>query len=119
MESDIDRNIKDRQEAEELFELIFDGDRRQRFWETIRDLAVAKLPQPKERVDSVPAMSDLASITFECQLMPFGKHQGREIGCVPVDYLIWLSEGGDDFRRQLQMYFKSERGKQRIRDEQE
>ena len=28
-------------------------------------------------------------------LMPFGKHEGKEIGDVPGDYLTWLSANAD------------------------
>lgn len=93
-------NIQARKDAEELVQLV--GEQPARFWEVLRELAIAKLPERH------PPMTEREAISFEAETMPYGKHAGSQVGIVGVDYLLFLTEG-DEFSRQLKRYVKSNR----------
>jgi len=97
-------NIKARQEAEALVDLA--GEQPPRFWETLRDMSLAKLPPVPAPIDRHPPMDESAALRFERGVMPYGKHAGERIDEVPCDYLIFLTEG-DEFSQQLRRYVKS------------
>jgi uncharacterized protein (DUF3820 family) len=56
-------------------------------------------------------MTDAPAAAFEKTPMPFGKYQGEPVGDVPVDYLIWMTEG--DFTTTMRRYLASERFQRR------
>lgn len=35
---------------------------------------------------------EFTDVDFEMFIMPFGKHQGKEISQLPEDYLLWIFE---------------------------
>ena len=76
-------------------------------WILLDALAVRFGKNTREVVAEEP-MSDAGSIVFERQLMLFGKHVGKRIKDMPMDYLLWL-ECEPDFRRKLRRYLHSER----------
>ena len=54
------------------------------------------------------AMSDAEARQFESFEIQFGKHKGRQVHEIPLDYLLWLDEQ-PDFRIQLRKYLGSDR----------
>lgn len=108
--NDLASNIKARQEAEAFVELV--GEQPQRFWETLRDLAIGRLPPAPVTVDRNPPMDDQEAIRFEASPVPYGKHSGESVGVVPCDYLLFLTEG-DMFSQRLKRYVKSKRFQER------
>ena len=106
----VSQNIMARQEAESLIELA--GDQPERFWETLRNLAAAKLPPVPPPIDRYPPMDETEAIRFEASPVPYGKHSGEQVGMVPCDYLLFLTEG-DMFSQRLRRYVKSKRFQER------
>lgn len=103
-------NIKARESAEKLMEFVVDeaGMQPPRFWEVFAALVAEKLPPKPATVDRHTALTEAQAIWFEAQPMPYGKHAGEQVGCVPCDYLLYLTEG-DDFGRLIRRYVKSKR----------
>lgn len=59
-------------------------------YELIRDLEQISTVA---RVQWIPRPDPYASF-----VMPFGKHRGRKLKDIPVDYLFWLLDNYDDLR---------------------
>lgn len=81
------------------------------FWQEIRDEALKHAPftvAEQAKLDAaVDAMTDTEVAAFEVCPMPYGKHQGTEVGSVPwdyLDYLVGLQEGHDRFKDDLRRY---------------
>ena len=113
MTTTITDNIQARKDAEEIFAFI--GDKPARFWETLFALAADKLPKAPEQVDRFPPMTEQEAIHFESQSVPYGKYAFTEVGCVPPDYLLFLTEG-DEWSKRLKRYVKSKRFQDRQED---
>jgi hypothetical protein len=96
-------NITARQDAEEI--IAFIGDKPQRFWELLAAHAAGQMPTRPVDPRMEP-MSETEAARFEKQTLQWGKHQGEEIGSVPVGYLLFLAEG-DEFTRKLRRYTAS------------
>lgn len=109
----IQENMRARQEAEAIVELA--GEQPARFWETLRDLAVAKLPPVAQPTDRHPPLTDEEAIRFEAMPLPYGKHKDETVGEVPCGYLLFLTEG-DEFSQRLRRYVKSRRFAERQED---
>lgn len=115
--------IRSRKSGEEFFELLkeeaqsFSTDEsRQQFWTLLACLIsdhagltyeapTAKPADPTPR-QYQPMLADEAKM-FELHLIKFGKHNGKTVGQVDLDYLHWLDE--DEFRWKLHRYLKSDR----------
>ena len=106
-------NRKARDVARQVWDLALDEskDFKQRasdeFWRFLA--GVLKAAHPKLFLTkSVPisAMSPLEAKRFAHETMEFGKHSGKAIGDVPLDYLDWLA-GQPDFHVRLNRYLRS------------
>lgn len=107
-------NIRARQEAEAICELA--GEQPARFWETLRDIAVSRLPPVPAPAERYPAMTEDEAIRFEAMTLPYGKHSGCTVGEVECRYLLFLTEG-DEFSQRLRRYVKSRRFAERQEDD--
>lgn len=106
-------NIACRESAEALIKLAadFPESRLIRFWETVRDMAAARLPAKPEppAPRGLRPMSAAQAQLFAQELMPFGAHKGKRVECVPAHYLIWLvEEKVDRFSLFLMRYVNSD-----------
>ena len=114
--------IRSRKSGEEFFELLKEeaqtfttDESRQRFWTLlaclISDHARLTYEAPVKTADPIPRqyqpMSKDEAKMFELHLIKFGKHNGKTVGQVDLDYLRWLDE--DEFRWKLHRYLKSDR----------
>lgn len=82
-----------------------------RFWERLRELCDEQLPPPYEaaKLEDRP-MSDVQARAFGASTIGFGKHQGKRVDDVPIEYLHFLvDEAGGQFVKQLRRYLRSER----------
>lgn len=88
------------------------------FWEEVRDLALRHAPFPQVSYRDAP-MSDTDATHFECMVrMPFGVHEGRLIGDVPLRYLDWLvGQRENDIVAQARAYLLRPAVKERLRKE--
>jgi len=124
----IQANKAAREAAEAMADLMFDAGQelplavRRRYWEVLflRTAEWAgKIGEPHRPVEPAPrcegAMSDQEAKRFEQEVMPFGKHKGKAVVDVPLDYLFWLD--GDEFRRRLPGYLLSDRVQREIQGE--
>lgn len=64
---------------------------------------------------SVEPMADQEALSFENEVMEFGKHKGELVGNVPLDYLEWLADASRTLWCKIHAYLnnpriKSERG---------
>ncbi len=109
----VSENIKAREHALEVFELC--GIQPQRFYECLKSLCESRLPLPVPPVERFPAMEEPQAKAFESLTMPYGAHKGTFVRNVPVDYLLYISEG-DEFSQKLKSYVKSKRFQDRQDD---
>jgi hypothetical protein len=100
----LQQNIDDRKDAEAVAELA--GEQRPRFWEELARICASRLPPPPVEDAGPGPMGEQEARRFEMERMAYGAHAGREVGTVPVSYLLWLAEG-DDFTRRLRRYVAS------------
>lgn len=110
-----------RRDAEEI--MAFIGEQPPAYWAVLGAMCHDKLPPaafvaPGARPDPNPPLTEVGAIAFEARKMPFGKYAGTEVGQVPPDYLAWLVENdGDEFKKTLRKYLKSDRFQQRQKEE--
>ena len=82
----------------------------QRFWERLRELADQHLPRPAAAVrPELVQMTNVQAKAFGASVLSFGKHQGRRVDEVPLDYLEWLAGQENEFQKNLRRYLLSER----------
>lgn len=110
----IKENIKAREKAEELMEYLEEEAKnlpsdgaRTRFWECLSNTAgvsagVTKSPGPK-------LMSEEQAKAFGRQPMPHGMYKDMKIDKVPLEYLTWLTDSDDSFKKELRSYLRSQR----------
>ncbi len=79
------------------------------FWEGIRGRALltAPLPPVAPVEPAITPMSDGEARGFEKTEMPFGKHAGKPIAEVPLDYLDWLVGQNEEFNAKLARYMRN------------
>jgi len=85
------------------------------FWPRVLKNVLAAMPaelRPKPEVAPVRPMTPEQARDFEKCPMPFGQHEYKPIGEVPIDYLVWL-DSQEDFRKLLSQYLLSEAGQAR------
>lgn len=99
-------NVQARKDATEIVEMI--GTQSAAFWALLATMADAKLPRAPQTVEHNPPMTEQEAIRFEADEIPFGKHKGTQVGEVPVDYLLWMTEG-NEFDKALRRYVRSKR----------
>jgi len=91
-----------------------------RFCEVILD-AIEKHISAKrlaEKKKPLEPMTEEEALQFERNALTFGSYVDVQIGTVPTTYLTWFSESLDwDLKTRIKRYFLSERGKQRLREE--
>lgn len=102
----LDHNIAMRKAAEDLIELATtEYGRDERFWEVVRNHAVAFAPMPPSPPETIAPLSDEAARKFGRIVLSFGLHRGKRYDEVPLDYLEWLA----DSRTDLVRYIRSRR----------
>lgn len=107
----IESNIAAGKKAREVIDLVTSEgvgleDPARYFRELHRMLAeIINEPAPERRA-TADAMTIEEARAWERKPMPFGTHQDKPISDVPIDYLLFID--GDDFRRQLGRYLRSE-----------
>ncbi len=114
----IEINIAARKAAETVFSLAVTevpAEGEQRYWETLARLVAAKLPKPEADPRTQPMTDEQVTHFGNGITMPFGKHTGKRIADVPLDYLIWLVEQPDAFKNELRRYIGNDRIKAEIR----
>lgn len=88
------------------------------FWSRLREcIDIPDPPAPDIALSERAArlsepMGDAEAAHFgRNQEMPFGKHAGRIVDSVPLDYLVWLADqpSAMSFTTELRRYLKSER----------
>ena len=99
-------NVEARKTVTALLELA--GEQPEKFWRLLIEVVSEKLPPKPTPVARHPPMTEQEAIHFESGTMPYGKHEGRLVGCVEPDYLLFLTEG-DEFSKRLRRYVKSKR----------
>ena len=110
----IEDNIAARKAADEAFELMslaiseqsLSPEAAAKAWRSIGDRIDAVTQTEREPVESPNVMSDQEAKRFERSIVSFGKHKGKAIKDVPLDYLLWVD--GDEFRGDLRRYLKRE-----------
>ncbi len=107
-------NIRAREYALEVVGMC--GMQPQRFWECLKSLCENRYPSPPPTVEKFPAMDERNAQRFEKCTVPYGVHRDKEVGIVPVDYLLFIAEG-DEFSRNVKMYVKSKRFESRQESE--
>lgn len=102
--------IKARRAVAEILDLVpaaTDGCDEDRFWEILAEEAAARIG--KVLAEDGPGgrpMSEPEAVAFEHSLVPPGyRYAGTEVGLVPVDYWVALTES--EFRKQLIRYLRS------------
>ena len=98
----LEQNIKDR----ELFDYIKDEEPGERFWQlcsehyaSIEEEKRSKSETRSAKISGAVKMTDAEALRFEKMKMLFGIHEGVSVGNVPLDYLSWLSEQGEFYRK--------------------
>lgn len=118
----LEANTRGRQLALEVVALAVDqvadepADVACRFWEVVAQEAQKRLPARLVKPDRDSPMDDQEARRFERQTMRFGQHHGKQIGDVPLSYLVWLDEEGRGFQAALHRYLASERIQRQIED---
>lgn len=92
--------IKARRWAEECVEATED---KMAFLERVQEL-VAPSQKPAQPPD---AMTDEQAKRWEQGVVPYGKYGTYPIREVPLEYLVWLSESDDAFKKDLRKYLKA------------
>jgi len=112
--NEIESNIQSRCVAEEAIDLICEmaesSANRKRFWKVIEKMAAQEVGDdpPDVTGDSDGKMSYEEARGLESTLVvPFGKHNGKLLKDVPLDYFFWL-DSQPDFRRHLRRYLASD-----------
>ncbi len=67
---------------------------------------------PKSQTYRVEPMTDVQAKAFEDTPMKYGKHVGKRIGDVPIDYLCYLADP-NEWTKDLKRYLASDRVKER------
>jgi uncharacterized protein (DUF3820 family) len=116
-------NIAARQAAETVVDLINDElrglidthgrDALVTFFATLRecyrDNLTVEVVKEVERAPRGPRpMTDSEASAFEARRMPWGKHKGKRIDEVPIDYLQWMLDQPDTFKVEIKQYLESE-----------
>lgn len=107
-------NVKGKKLAHEVLALALDtvagepADVASRFWEVMAAESQKRLPADRPKANPGGPMSDQEAKRFEQQTMRFGQHGGKQIGDVPLSYLVWLDEEGRRFHADLHRYLASE-----------
>ena len=102
----IEHNIAMRRAAEALVELATEEyGRDERFWEVVRNHALAIAPMPPSPPATIEPLSDEAARTFGRRIIGFGKYACSRYDDAPMDYLEWLA----DQNVQLIRYIRSRR----------
>ena len=107
-------NVQARKDAAEIIEFI--GDKSVKFWTVLGAMVHDKIPKVPDAVERHPPMTEQEAIQFEAEDIPFGKHKGNAVGEVPVDYILWLTEG-NEFDKDLRRYVRSKRFQMRQEDD--
>lgn len=109
----IQRNIEIRKLVTELMAIAHnelvgkDQGYVEHFWiETVRQ-AIEFTDYQMVRAPHKPCMTEKEALDFEHVLIPWGKHAGEEVGDVPPDYWLYLTEG--TFPDDLKRYMRSQR----------
>ncbi len=111
----IAENIAGRKLAEEWLQLANEmlagvpDEQRGPFWAMIGKAATRHAPTPSLPPPSWTPMTDDEARHFERRSMPFGQHRGKQVGDVPLEYLIWLDESQRQFGAELKRYLANER----------
>lgn len=105
MKMSIEQNIKCRQEAAEIVEIMKESgfDLEQLLAYITQELQI----KPKVIVCRDKPMQAAELSAFENSQMEFGKYIGQQIKDVPLNYLLWLDDEFD-FRRALKRYLASD-----------
>lgn len=129
-------NIAARQAAETVIDLI-NGELRSLidahsqdalapFFTTLRECygvnLTVEVVKEVERAPRGPRpMTDDEARAFEKRPMPWGKHKGKLISEVPVDYLQWVLDQPDTFKVDIERYVRSDwvRDAKKIEEEEE
>jgi uncharacterized protein (DUF3820 family) len=120
-----EENMLARQAAEANHDLLreealrFAGEARRRYWEKLAKLTAGELPakSPPAEANDAP-MDNMAARRFGATVMQFGKHVGKTIDSIPLEYLQWLDQQPEtDFRKQLRRYMRSERIQAELRED--
>lgn len=93
-------------------EIPLDKINTERFWELLGKHCASQLGMIL--APGAP-MTDIEAARFEHNTISFGKYEGTPINEVPISYLCWIADLS--FHAELQRYVNSDRGKQRIQDE--
>jgi hypothetical protein len=75
----------------------------------------ARQPKP----ETAEAMTEAEARRFEQETIPFGKHAGKPISEVPLDYLAWLADRNRETWRGLHRYLHSKRVQEELTANQE
>ena len=108
-------NIAGRKLAEEWLQLAgemaadLSEEERIPFWTAIAKAAGQQVQAPAPPPPAWTPMADDEARRFERRSMPFGQHRGKQVGEVPLEYLIWLDEGQRQFGAELKRYLGNER----------
>jgi len=104
-------NIIARQSGESAVELLHDEAAKhtasiEHFWRAVVDAIPSEyipiVMQPKSK-----PMTTVEAATFAKEILRFGKYTGCRVCEVPLDYLVWLEEQPDDFRKSLNRYLRN------------
>lgn len=115
-------NLAGKQLANEVVALALDlvasepADVARRFWEVVVQEAQKRLPARSVKPNRDGPMDDQEARRFERRTMSFGQHHGKQIGDVPLSYLVWLDEESRGFQLALHRYLASDRIQQQIED---
>jgi len=99
-----------RQSGESAAELLHDEAAKhtasmEHFWRAVVDAIPSEyipiVVQPKSK-----PMTTVEAATFAEEILRFGKYTGCRVRDVPLDYLVWLEEQPDDFRKSLNRYLR-------------
>ena len=111
----IEANIAGRKLAEEWIALAREmeatvpEEQRRPFWRHVFRASNHAAPEESTpRNDRPPQMTADEVRRFQRRSMPFGQHRGKQVGDVPLDYLIWLDESSRVFQAELHRYLATE-----------
>jgi hypothetical protein len=104
--------INGRLEAEALLALRMIGagpEYQQAFARTLREYADSVLGAPET---DLRVMDENQASSFELNRIPFGRHHDLPYSLVPIEYLTWVADQGNN----LAAYLRSDRGQRRLRE---
>lgn len=120
----IEDNIAGRKLAEEWISLAREmesnvpEEQRRPFWRHVFRAASHAVPEEAApRNDRPQPMTADEARRFERRSMPFGQHRGKQVGDVPLEYLIWLDESSRVFQQELHRYLAAEHVQREIGDD--